>query len=170
MKKQLITLLAVMLTGFCGFAAEVTLLNTDFKGDKLPDTWTFNTYKDFLPSTTVMDAGEAIAFCDAPKAGTSFFNKKYFVVSKDNKFKVLVTAKGDGTFKIGARCYTGKWQFAGAKFFAPEKLNADFKTYEFTFDTPVFKNKDAVERMSVQVEFPQSTEMQLKNITIIKVQ
>ena len=169
MKKQLL-MLAVILTGFCGFAAEVTLLKTDFKGDKLPDTWTFNTYKDFLPSTTILDAGDAIAFCDAPKAGTSFFNKKYFIVSKDNKFKVLVTAKGDGIFKIGARCYTGKWQFAGAKFFTPEKLNADWKTYEFSFDTPVFKNKDAVERMSIQVEFPQTTEMLLKNITIVKIQ
>ena len=169
MQKHLL-LLAVILTGFCGFAAEATLLKTDFKGTKLPEAWVFNTYKDYLPSTTIVDAGEAIAFCDAPKAGTSIFTKKYFIVGKDSKFKVLLTAKGDGIFKTGARCYTGKWRFAGARFLAPEKLNADWKTFEYEFTVPVFKGKDAVERMGIQVEFPATTEMQLKNITVIKLQ
>ena len=169
MKKHLLSLVAVFAACVCT-AAEVNILTTDFKGDKLPDSWSFNTYKTYLPLTTIVDAGEGVAFCDAPAAGTSFFTRKMFVVGKDTLFRVRITAKGNGSFKIGSRCYTAKWAFAGAKFQAPQALTGEWKTYEFQIAVPVFPNKDAVERMGIQIEFPANTELQLRNITIDKVQ
>ena len=167
MKKQLLLIGAVFAAIVC-CAAEVNVLKTDFKGDKLPAAWKFNTYKDYMPLSTVVDTGDGIAFCDAPRAGTSFLTSKYVVVNKDNQFRVRVEAKGNGSFKVGARCYSGKWAWLGAKFMPAETLSADWKTYEFTIDIPVFPNKAAVERLGFQVEIPQSSEFHLRNITIDK--
>ena len=169
MKKNVIGMIAVLGLILGVSAAEQVVVNSEFKTEKLPDGWTMNTYKDYLPHPKLIPVDGGVAFCDAPKVGGSVLVKKLFPVSADSEFKITVSARGSGTFRVGARCYTAQWLWAGTIFLDNQTLSGEWKEYQFTYKVPVIPGKPEVKRLGFQYEFPQSTEFQIRSVKIVKI-
>ena len=169
MKKLLFTLLALLCWSIGTVAAETVVIQSDFNSEKLPDGWQFNTYKDYLPHPKIIAVDGGAAFCDAPKPGTSVLMKSLTLVAPDSEFKIVISARGNGNFRVGARCYTADWKWAGTIFLNRQELSGEWKEYEFTYKVPVISGKPQVKRLGFQFEFPQSTEFQVRRVEIMKI-